>query len=141
MRLVVLVQVFRLAGPGGGGTFPWLVYAAPNALFPLMTLFLWRSFSRCGAYAPLYTAGKCVALVSTVAFCIFSRQNMYTGFYLGLAGILLVLGSLVFLLAGDLFSVAGGIALSGKVRELEASAGTPAAGALPAETAGSGGVT
>jgi hypothetical protein len=143
LRLLVLIRVFSVLRPGGG-EFPWLVYAAPNVLFPLMTLFLWRFFSRCGAYAPLYTAGKSVALVSIAAFCVFSWQSVFTGFFLRDPGVFLILGSLAFLLVGDLLSVAGGAVLAGKVRKVEEAdrsetAGVPATGALPAEAAGNGG--
>jgi hypothetical protein len=136
---VVLIGIFSLLRPGGGvDFFPWLVYAAPNALFPLMTFFLWQSLSRWGAYAPLYTSGKCVALVSAVCFCFFSRQNMYTALYLKNPGAFLALGGVLFLLAGDALSVAGGLALAGKVRERGDDAGASPA-ALPAEAAGNSG--
>jgi hypothetical protein len=135
VRLVVLLGVFSLLRPGGGvDFFPWLVYAAPNALFPLMTLFLWQSVSRWGAYAPLYAAGKCVALVSIVFFWFFSRQNIYTALYLSNPGAFWALGGVLFLLAGDMLSAAGGLALAGKVREREA-ARVPPPG-LPVEAAG-----
>jgi hypothetical protein len=138
VRLVVLVWMFSLLRPGGGvDFFPWLVYAAPNALFPLMTLFLWQSVSRWGAYAPLYASGKCVALVSIVAFCFFSRQNMYTALYLKNPEAFLAFGSILFLLAGDMLSVAGGLALAGKVREQGDAARVPPPAVLPVE--GNGG--
>jgi hypothetical protein len=139
IRLVVLIWIFSLLRPGGGvDFFPWLVYAAPNALFPLMTLFLWQNVSRWGAYAPLYASGKCVALVSIVVFCFFSRQNVYTALYLKNPGALWAFGSILFLLAGDLLSVAGGLALAGKIRERGGAAGVPPP-VLPVEAAGNSG--
>jgi hypothetical protein len=134
-----LIWLFGFLRPGGGvDFFPWLVYAAPNALFPLMAFFLWQSLSRWGAYAPLYTSGKCVALVSVVFFCFFSRQNVYTALYLKNPGAFAALGIILFLLAGDALSAAGGLALAGKVREHGAAAGVPP-GALPAGAAGNSG--
>jgi hypothetical protein len=120
VRLVVLAGVFSVWDPGGGrGAFPWLVFAAPNALFPLMALFIWRRFSRYGAYLPLYIAGKCVGLAAGAGFFVFSRQDVYTAVYLREPGILMILGSLLFLLFGDLFSAAGGLALAKKLQGIE----------------------
>jgi hypothetical protein len=129
--------VFGFLKPGGGAEiFPWPVYAVPNALFPLMTLFLWRQFSRCAAYISLYVSGKCIALASLIGFCVFSWQNVYAALYLRDPGAFMVLGSLLFLLLGDLFSAAGGLALAGKNRK---PAGGGVSAAPPAETAGENG--
>jgi hypothetical protein len=129
--------VFSFLKPGGGaGIFPWPVYAVPNALFPLMTLFLWRQFSRYAAYISLYVSGKCIALASVIGFCVFSWHNISAALYLRNTGAFMVLGSLLFLLMGDLFSTTGGLALAGKSRK-SAAAGVPAA--LPAESSGENG--
>jgi hypothetical protein len=134
IRLLVLIWVFIFFKPGdGAGVFPWLVYAVPNALFPLMALFLWRQFSRYAAYVPLYIAGKCVALASITGFWAFSRQNVYTALHLRNPGVLVALGCLLFLLTGDLLSAAGGLALAKKAPALEA-AGAPAE--VPVDAAG-----
>jgi hypothetical protein len=128
--------VFFFFRPGdGAGLFPWLVYTVPNALFPLMALFLWRRFSRYAVYVPLYISGKCIALASILGFWIFSRQNVYAGLHLKTPGVFVALGGLLFLLIGDLFSLAGGLALAGKPPALEAAAG------VPAEAAGKNGGT
>jgi hypothetical protein len=119
--------------PGdGAGIFPWLVYAVPNALFPLIALFLWRQVSRYAVYVPLYISGKCIALASIAGYWIFSRQNIFAALYLKNPGALAALGGLLFLLAGDLFSVAGGLALA---RKLPA----PERAELPVKTDGEGG--
>jgi hypothetical protein len=136
VRLLVLVGVFSLLGPGeGAGPFPWLVYTVPNALFPLMALFVWRRFSRSGAYIPLYISGKCIVLAVAFGFCVFSRQDIYTALYLRSPGIFMILGSLLFLLFGDLLSAAGGLALVKKLQGFEAAAGAAPA-EVPAQTAG-----
>jgi hypothetical protein len=136
VRLVILIGVFSFLRPGeGAGVFPWLVYAVPNALFPLMALFLWRRFSRYGAYLPLYVSGKCIVLAAVLGFCVFFRQDVYTAVYLRGPGILITLGSLLFLLPGDLFSVLGGLALIKKLQGIE----TPekqAPAEIPANAAG-----
>jgi hypothetical protein len=131
LRLLILTGVFSLFRPGdGAGPFPWLVYAAPNALFPLMALFIWRRFSRYGAYLPLYVSGKCIALAAMFGFCVFSRRDMYTAVYLSSPGILVILGSLLFLLCGDLLSAAGGLALVKKIRGIEETGGSAPAEVL-----------
>lgn len=134
IRLLVLAWVFVFFRPGdGAGLFPWLVYAVPNALFPLMALFLWRQFSRYAVYAPLYISGKCIALASIAGFWIFSRQNIYAALSLKNPGVFMALGCLLFLLAGDLCAAAGGLALARKIPALEGTA------EVPAEAAGEGG--
>ena len=55
--------------------FPFLVYAAPNALFPLMYLFLWLYLSSYGSYIFLYIAGKSIAIAAALGWLIFSRTG------------------------------------------------------------------
>jgi hypothetical protein len=137
----MLIGVFCFLRPGeGAGVFPWLVYAVPNALFPLMALFLWRRFSRYGAYLPLYVSGKCMVLAAVFGFCIFSRQEIFTAVYLMSPGVFIILGCLLILLFGDLFSALGGLALIKKLQEIK----TPEKQApveIPAEAAGEQGET
>lgn len=121
IRLLVLIWVFNVFLPGDeAGIFPWLVYAVPNALFPLIALFLWRQVSRYGVYVPLYISGKCITLASIAGYWFFSWRNVFTALQLRNPGVSAALGSLLFLLAGDLFSIAGGLAL---FRKLPASRG------------------
>jgi hypothetical protein len=135
IRLAVLTGVFSFLRPGdGAGFFPWLVYTAPNALFPLMTLFIWRRFSRYGTYLPLYISGKCIALAAVFGFCVFSRQDLYMAINLMIPGVFTALGSLLFLLAGDLLSAAGGLALVKKLQDVK-KAGEPVPVEAPANAA------
>jgi hypothetical protein len=75
IRLLILTAAFAVLQPVGPAAFPWLVYTAPNALFPLMALFLWLNSSRYGAYLPLFLAGKCVCLFSLLGWSIISRRT------------------------------------------------------------------
>jgi hypothetical protein len=135
VRLALLIEVFCFLRPDNGTrVFPWLVYTVPNALFPLMALFVWRRFSRYGAYLPLYISGKCITLAAVFGFFLFSRQDLYTAAYLKNQGVLMIIGSLLFLLLGDLFSAAGGLALVKKLRDGEAAETAPAE--IPAKAAG-----
>jgi hypothetical protein len=141
IRLLALVWVFGAFRPGdGAGIFPWLVYAVPNALFPLMALFLWRQLSRYAVYLPLYISGKCIALASIAGYWIFSRQNVFAALYLKNPAVFAALGILLLLAAGDLFSIAGGLALARKLPAPQ-DAGLKNAGAaeIPAAKAGEDG--
>ena len=53
----------------------WMLFAASNVLFPLMTLFLWLDFSRYEAYVPLYLVGKSVSVFSLLGWSAISLIN------------------------------------------------------------------
>jgi hypothetical protein len=72
----VLLPLFDIDAAGSGGIFPVLVYAAPNALFPLMTLFLWRRFSAHDAYITLYIAGKTVMVAASLGWILFTLPGI-----------------------------------------------------------------
>jgi hypothetical protein len=57
--------------------FPYLVYAAPNALFPLMGLFLLSRPGEYRSYISLYVAGKIIVIVSILGWIVFSFQSIY----------------------------------------------------------------
>jgi hypothetical protein len=50
------------------------MYAAPNALFPLMSLFLLIRFEVSKIYIPLYMTGKLIALVCAALWVIFNLR-------------------------------------------------------------------
>jgi hypothetical protein len=86
----------------GDSAIPWLAFASPGALFPLMALFLWIDFRRYQAYIPLYIAGKCIGILTLLVFSITSRGfTMIKEFY-GSS----VFAELIFL-SGDLLALAG----------------------------------
>ncbi|MDR2182092.1 MAG: hypothetical protein LBN92_05365, partial [Treponema sp.] len=71
LRLLVLLALFSLFNPGPAGitaSFPFLMYTAPNALFPLMSLFLLIRFEASRLYIPLYVTGKLIVLVCAAAW-------------------------------------------------------------------------
>jgi hypothetical protein len=106
IRLAVLVGIFMFLQPYGG-TFPVLVYAAPNALFLLMAVFLLIDPERYDPYAPLYLAGKCICLFSIVLWFIVS----WAAYTAQLAGNPTVLRALLFMFIGEILSIVGGTAL------------------------------
>jgi hypothetical protein len=97
------------------------VYVTPNALFPLIALFLWLRLEEFKAYLPLYLAGKVIALVAFYAWAIFSFRPALGQAFLGMGagsvvqGIVLLSGSFILSL-GDLLSIFGSWLLFNKVR-------------------------
>ncbi|MDR2784167.1 MAG: hypothetical protein LBB48_10090 [Treponema sp.] len=63
------MRVFALINDiGQPDALQMLVWVAPNMLFPLMTLFLFLDLAAYKPYIPLYIAGKCATLASTLRF-------------------------------------------------------------------------
>jgi hypothetical protein len=87
--------------------FPYLVYAVPNALFPLMALFLWFRLEAYQPYLPLYMAGKTIVVVSAVVWLVFSFRVIPELLYSGGIQTLMSLGTVCLLVFTDLFSILG----------------------------------
>jgi hypothetical protein len=105
LRLVILAFLFvEWRAMGERDLFPVLLYAAPNALFPLMALFLLARLSQSGAYAPLYAAGKIIALVTALFWCIFSGNDIINALMMDKPGIILILEGVLGIFTGDVFS-------------------------------------
>jgi hypothetical protein len=69
--LVLAVLVALFAGPKDNtlaGVFPYMIYAAPNCLFPLMSLFLFLKFREYRVFLPLYMAGKTVGAAALIGW-------------------------------------------------------------------------
>jgi len=63
-----------------GSVFPHSVYVAPNALFLLMTYFLYIRFELYRSYIALYIAGKIIAVISSILWLIFSFNKLTENF-------------------------------------------------------------
>jgi hypothetical protein len=94
------------SGPGGmfqgapdGLRFPYVVYAAPNALFPLMSFFLLIRPGESKAFVPLYMTGKVISVAALVSWALFA--------FLKLRGFPPFMLLLFFLGVADLTTVAG----------------------------------
>ncbi|MDR0567872.1 MAG: hypothetical protein LBG87_01520 [Spirochaetaceae bacterium] len=125
MILIVVFAVLRpLQESPGGGVFPYAVYVVPNALFPLMTYFLWIRFSLYKPYIALYIAGKTIGVVSIIGWCIFSfRFSALSGavssvFAMEQPGILIA-GIILILAALDGLTIFGGLLLNTKVKRTD----------------------
>jgi hypothetical protein len=72
------------SGPGGmfqgapdGIRFPYILYAAPNALFPLLSFFLLIRPGESAAFIPLYITGKIISTAALAGwiFSVFLKLN------------------------------------------------------------------
>lgn len=112
--LVVLGLIVLVMGSGensGRPPFPYLLFAAPNALFPLMSLFVWLRFSDYRAYIGLYVAGKGIVLAAALGWLLFSpRESSPLSFITGWERLSIVIG-LGLLLLADAGSIGGTVLL------------------------------
>jgi hypothetical protein len=132
LRLFLLAAFFTVFSPLEGaakeGVFPYLVYVTPNALFPLMTLFIWLKPGDYRNYLPLYTAGKVIAAAAFYGWGFFSLRSSGLE-YLRMANLASVMEVLILFGGGfllnlfDILSVFGSWALARKFNSQEESAG------------------
>jgi hypothetical protein len=109
LRLAVLTRI--MAGGTGDGEFPTLIFGAPQALFPLMTLFLLTDFNRHTAYVPLYTAGKVLSVLALSGAAIFWQDKIVQAVLLKGIDFLYLAGGLLVIALGDVFSAICGALL------------------------------
>ncbi|MDR2747640.1 MAG: hypothetical protein LBB77_09375 [Treponema sp.] len=109
LRLTVLIRI--MAGGTGDGEFPSLIFGVPNALFPLMALFMLMDFNRYMAYAPLYTAGKVLSILVLAGSGFFWRDKIIQTVLLEGPDLLYAAGGLLIIVLGDIFSVSGAVFL------------------------------
>jgi hypothetical protein len=107
LRLAVLTRLMA----GGEGEFSSLIYGSPNALFPLMVLFMAADFQRHRAYLPLYTAGKALSVLVLFSAGLFRQEKIIRSILMEEAAFLREAGSLLALALGDLLSVLCGALL------------------------------
>jgi hypothetical protein len=122
IRLVVmtslLITFVQPAPSDGGGVFPYLFYAVPNGLFPLMSFFLLVNLSAHKPFIALYMAGKIIAVVAVLAWLIFSLPRISLSFVEDARSIFAVAGTVLLLSAGDALSVFGGMALKRRMLDV-----------------------
>jgi hypothetical protein len=108
--LLVLLLTFTggITGPAGmfqaapdAPRFPYMIYAAPHALFPLMSLFLLLRFAESRTFLPLYMTGKLIsvaALAGWIFFFIIEKKELYFlrwSFFLGAADLASAVGAVL----------------------------------------------
>jgi uncharacterized membrane protein len=85
--------------------FSIIIYAAPNALFVLMALFLWLDTARHRAFLHLFIAGKSISILTILGWSIISGQVTIIKEFI--------------LLSGDLFSIAAILLISRDIPAVE----------------------
>jgi hypothetical protein len=120
-RLVLLIyDVFRLlvvagliilfTGPGDNtlaGAFPYIVYAAPNCLFPLMALFIFLEPREYRAFLPLYMAGKAVGVMALIGWMSFQAALLRVNIAADFPASLWYLGLSLLLFSADIGTILG----------------------------------
>jgi hypothetical protein len=123
LRLLVLIALFVVVHPlhetAAEGIFPYTVYVVPNALFPLMTYFLWIRLSVYKPYIALYMAGKTIGLVSIIGGCIFSFPALIHVPSIALTMDRLIAGVVLIVAALDGLTIFSGLMLNSKLKKLE----------------------
>ena len=118
IRLLLLV-VFLFLLPqeySGRAFFPNFVYLSANALFPLMTLFVWLNTAEYRNYIPLYMAGKIITVVSFFAWQFLSPRE-----FPGMDSIMVTIilwGGSIFINLTDTLSVGGAWLLKNRIRRV-----------------------
>jgi hypothetical protein len=101
IRITALTTMYAVLQPAGSIAFPWIVFTASGALYPLITLFFWLDSERYKSYIMLYFAGKCVNISSLLGWFIITRRGtmnvllLETGY---LTGIILLIGDILSIL-------------------------------------------
>jgi hypothetical protein len=75
LRLLFLAVAFGFLLPlqtDEDRAFPYLVYMSSNALFPMISFFIFLSIAEYRNYLPLYAAGKIIAVVLFYIWAFFS---------------------------------------------------------------------
>ena len=114
LLLVVFLFIAPLEGFESGAFFPYMVYLSANALFPLMTLFMWLRLEEYRNYIALYMAGKVIGVFAFYAWEFFSSRE-FPGAE-NMAKSLVLLGGSVFISLADILSVWGAWMLKNKCR-------------------------
>jgi len=75
--LLKLLVIYLKPGSGFGTVnLPLMMYAAPNALFPLMSFFLLIRLDNSRAYIPVYIIGKVLGLLCMMIWLFFSVRQI-----------------------------------------------------------------
>jgi hypothetical protein len=114
IRLIIIISLIS-AAPEGERSVPYLVYAASNALYPLMAFFMWFNLSEYRSYVLLYTAGKCIAAAAAAGWVFFFLRNIPAA--AGMGGLPAPLSVLLFAVL-DILSILAGILIIGRVNRI-----------------------
>ncbi|MDR2965565.1 MAG: hypothetical protein LBU88_07300 [Treponema sp.] len=110
-RITILAFTLVYILPGTSALL-WMGIAAPQALFPLMALFICLDTKKHKVYLPLYIAGKSIGIISLLSWSIIFGRTKLIGGYSGA----FILAELI-LLAGDLFTLAAALLIQSSLRK------------------------
>ena len=110
-RLLLLVVLLFLAFNNGsmqedfqyGAFFPYLAFVSPNALFPLMILFVWLRPEEYRSYLSLFVAGKAIGVILFFLWEFSTARQFNIGDNV-IKGLILLGGSILLCLT-DAFSI------------------------------------
>jgi hypothetical protein len=123
IRLLLMLGLLTFLPPLGnmdGTAFPYLVFAASNALYPLMSLFLWLKLEDYIPYLPLYAAGKFIAAAAAFAWFFLSAPKLAAHPALDWTGVLAALVFDMVIIAADTGSACGALLLKSKISPAKA---------------------
>ena len=76
--MIVLLSVFLKPGTDYKIIrLPLIMFASPNALFPLMSFFLFVRFTASRAYIPLYITGKTLSMLCAAIWILISNKPAF----------------------------------------------------------------
>jgi hypothetical protein len=113
-----------LGSAGGAEPVPYLVFTASNALYPLMSLFLWLKLEDHIPYLSLYAAGKCIAVAAALAWFFVSAPKLLAYLPLDGAGALAALLFNVVIVFADTGSACSALLLKKRSSPAPAEDGT-----------------
>lgn len=110
VRLVALIGLLSLLRSSLesarlGNLFPLIALGSSNALFLLMSFFLWFRPSDYAPFGSLYTAGKVLGITASVAWFILSFRGIFLSLGMDTLGTITVAGLTLALAVGDGLSI------------------------------------
>ena len=114
LLLVVFIFLAPLDAAVYGAFFPYLVFLSPNALFPLIALFVWLRPETFRNYLSLYMAGKTISVVLFFVWELFTSRHFLVGD--DVLRSLVLLGGSILINLTDILSVWGAWILNKKYR-------------------------
>ncbi|MDR2068389.1 MAG: hypothetical protein LBP71_00795 [Spirochaetaceae bacterium] len=112
--LELLITVIPLGKTPEASWFPYLAYAVPNALFPLMAFFLLIRPGEYRGYVSLYLAGKIIVIVTVIGWILLSLRHIFTS-GIPVPEFIRILGLVFCFIVLDTASVVGGSLLKNRL--------------------------
>lgn len=110
VRLVALIGLLSLLRSSleserMGNLFPLIALGSPNALFLLMSFFLWFRPEDYAPFGNLYVAGKVLGITASITWFILSFRDVFLSLGMDTLGTITVAGLTLALAVGDGLSI------------------------------------